>query len=231
MPPVTPPPVGSTTPPAKRDILQPVPGLTTAEALLAVCLLGISGLGVIAQAYGVIALSYTAPFIVFPIGCLLGIAILLKRRLPERLHAYTDALIRGAVWGLLATFAYDAIRPVVVSVFDFNYKPFKAIHIFGELITGRPPGDTLSDVAGWSYHFWNGISFGMMFALLRPRGGVIAGVIWGETLQMLLTVVYVDLLTDFHPLATGTLVTGIIGHGLWGVVLGAGLKYRRTVTA
>ena len=202
-------------------------GLKPTEILLVLFLLGISGLGVLAQTYGDISMEYTAPFVVFPIGCLVGIALLLRRRLPERLHGYTDALIRGAVWGLLATFAYDAIRPVVVSIFGFDYKPFKAIQIFGELITGRSSGTFVSDSAGWAYHFWNGISFAMMFALLRPRGGIILGFLWGETLQMILSVVYVDLLVNFHPLATGTLVTGVIGHGLWGIVLGGGLKLRR----
>src|SRR3970282_265862 len=52
--------------------------------------------------------------------------------------------------------------------------------LFGQLITGLPPSDGRALAAGWAYHFWNGLSFGKVYALLRPRGGVASGLVWGH---------------------------------------------------
>ena len=93
------------------------------------------------------------------------------------------------------------------------------IPICGELITGRPAGDAWAEVAGWTYHFWNGISFGMMFALIRPKGGVILGFLWAEFLQVLMMAVYPAFLRARLD-DPGFLVLGLVGHGLYGVVLG-----------
>jgi hypothetical protein len=38
--------------------------------------------------------------------------------------------------------------------------------------------DALSNIAGWSYHFWNGASFGIIYSILFGRGRKGAGIIY-----------------------------------------------------
>jgi len=198
-------------------------GLSRSEALLAIVLASTSGLGILVHTFGPVPMSFSAPFVVFPTACLLAGAILVRRQLPERFHAFARALVAGASWGMVATLFYDGIRPLLGFLFGFTFNPYRAIFIFGELITGLPRSDPFAVAAGWTYHFWNGTSFGMMFALFRPQGGILPGVLWAETLQVLMMIAYPSFLNARLD-DPGFMATGIIGHGLWGIVLGAGLK-------
>lgn len=201
----------------------PYPTLTTGEALFAIFFASLSGAAILVHTFGPVPLSFTVPFIVFPSSCLLVGAILIRRQLPERLHAFSSGLMRGAVWGLVATLFYDAVRPLITHALGLTFNPYRAMPIFGQLITGLSANDPLTLAAGWTYHFWNGITFGMMFALVRPRGGVIAGLIWAETLQALMMITYPSFLQARLD-DPGFLATGLIGHGIWGIVLGTALK-------
>jgi hypothetical protein len=149
--------------------------------------------------------------------------VLLRRRLYARLHHFAQVLMLGAVSGLLATVVYDAVRPLLKWMFHFAYSPYRAMPIFGMLITGRPESDPLAIALGWVYHFWNGISFGIMFALLWPKGGAIAGLVWGLGLQCLMMVAYPHLLA-IRLADPGFLAMGLVGHSLWGVVLGESIR-------
>ena len=206
------------------SVSAPYPGLKTVEVLLGMLLMALSGIGVLVHTFGPVPMDLSAPFIVLPVGWLVAAAIMLRRRLPERFHAFTTTLLRGMVWGLLATFGYDAIRPPLVNIAGFDYDPFKAVHIFGELITGGTRGDFWPEFSGWSYHFWNGMAFAMMYAILFPRGGWLTALVWGEILQMMLMYTYQDLI-GLKPFDTGVLVTGLVGHGMWGLILGIGMRY------
>ena len=63
----------------------------------------------------------------------------------------------------------------------------------------------------------------MMFALLRPRGGAVLGLVWALLLQGLMMVVYPSFL-QARLEDPGFLWSGIVGHAFWGVVLGLGLR-------
>ncbi|MBI2982804.1 MAG: hypothetical protein HYY42_01210 [Chloroflexi bacterium] len=193
--------------------------ITRTEALLGLALACTSGAGLIAATFLAVPLSFSAPFVVLPTAAILAGIAVAGRRDYARLHAFARLIIVGAVAGLLATVVYDVSRPLLRALFGFTFDPFRAIHIFGELITGRPAGDALADAAGWTYHFWNGISFGMMFALIRPKGGALYGLLWAEFLQVLMMAVYPAFLKARLD-DLGFLTLGIVGHGLYGVVLG-----------
>ncbi len=78
-------------------------------------------------------------------------------------------LYEGAVAGILATLALEAIR---YSGFRLGFMPGNLPRLMGVLLLDRfalgPSG--MSDVAGFAYHFWNGASFGMIFTLLAGAG-------------------------------------------------------------
>ena len=200
-----------------------MPRLLPREIAFGALLASTSGAAILAHTFGPVPLSFTAPFVVLPAASLLASLMLLRRKLYQRLHLFSSHLMRGAGWGLLATLVYDAIRPLLRMIFGFTFDPYRAIPIFGQFMTGLPPTDSLAIAIGWLYHFWNGISFAMMFALLRPQGGPIAGLIWAMVLQGLMMASYPSLL-QIRVEDPGFLTMGLVGHGLWGILVGLGLK-------
>ncbi len=206
--------------------LRPLPArrpyLTGAEVAFGVAMACTSGLAIIAHTFAGISLRFSAGAIVLPSAVILTGIILLVRDRRGRFHEFAWLLRIGAAWGLVSTVGYDAIRPVLVAALQSDFDPYKAMGIFGQLATGRPAGDSIATAVGWTYHFWNGISFGMMFALLRPRGGMIPGLVWAMILQALMMAVYPAFL-EARLTDPGFLVSGIIGHGLWGLLLGWGV--------
>lgn len=197
--------------------------LNAREIVFGCAMAATSGLAIIAHVFGPVPLSFTVPFVVMPTSFILVVIMLARRSQYQRLHLYAALLISGALWGLIATLFYDAIRPGLKFIFGFTFNPYRAMPIFGQLITGLTADHPLALLAGWIYHFWNGISFGMIYALVRPNGGILSGLIWALLLQVLMMAIYPAFL-KIRLADPGFLAAGIVGHGLWGVVLGAGLR-------
>lgn len=193
--------------------------LTRRDVAFGLVLASTSGAAVLVHAFGALPMVFTVPFVVMPTSILLSGAILLRRRLHARFRYFAETLARGASAGLLATLAYDAVRPVLRQLFGFDFNPYRAMTVFGELMTGLPGAHAAAQLAGWSYHFWNGISFGMMYALMRPRGGMVTGFVWAMILQGAMMAAYPAFL-QARLNDPGFLTMGIVGHGLWGIVLG-----------
>ncbi|MFN8532893.1 MAG: hypothetical protein U0556_05050 [Dehalococcoidia bacterium] len=168
-------------------------------------------------------MASTVPFVVFPTAPILCGVLLVRSRLYGRLQILADRIWAGALGGLIATLVYDAVRPPLVTAFGLTFNPYRAMPFFGSLMTGLETTEPLAIGLGWAYHFWNGISFGMMFALLRPQGGVIAGIVWALFLQGMMMLVYPSFL-QVRLSDPGFLLSGIVGHGFWGAVLGYGIK-------
>lgn len=196
------------------------------EIALGIFLTSTSGLAILAHVFFDLRMVFTTSFVVLPTTAIVVLIVLLRRRLYGRFHLFANLLLIGGASGLLATLAYDAIRPCLKLVFRFSYEPFRAIAIFGQLITGLPTDDPFASIAGWLYHFWNGISFGMIFALVWPRGGMTAGFLWAMSLQGLMMAAYPRLLQARLD-DPGFLASGLIGHALWGIVLGKTVRQWR----
>lgn len=192
------------------------------DVLIGILLAASSGSAILAHAFVSVPMVLTVPFVVMPTVLLLVGGILLRKRLYHRFRVIADLVVLGCWTGLLATVAYDLIRPLVQIVFRSNFNSFAAIPIFGTLMTGLPAGNAIAITTGWLYHFWNGISFGIMFALFRPRGGVLAGLLWGLGLECLMLVTYPHLL-QVRLDTPGFLATSLSGHSLWGIVLGGSI--------
>jgi hypothetical protein len=201
------------------------PRLSLREIAFGLALTGTSGAAILAHTFASVPLSFTAPFVVLPSAVVLGALVLLRRRLYRELHWFTSLLMAGAAWGFGATLVYDAVRPLLMRVLGLTFDPYRAMPIFGQLITGLPPSDPVGLAAGWLYHFWNGISFGMTFALIRPHGGLVEGVVWALVLQALMMLAYPTFLQARLD-DPGFLISGLVGHALWGAVLGMGLRHR-----
>ena len=70
----------------------------------------------------------------------------------------------GATAGAIATFALEIVRLIG---FHFDYMPGNLPRLMGVLLLDRfAAGPSFaSDIAGWTYHFWNGAAFGIIYAL------------------------------------------------------------------
>lgn len=194
-------------------------GPSTRAIVLGVVLAGLSGAAVLAETFGPVPMRVSVPLLVLPGAILFTGLVFASRRRYRELDRFADRAITGALCGLGATLAYDAIRPLLMWTFRYHFNPYRAMPIFGELITDQVRTTAAAITVGWIYHFWNGLSFGVMFALVRPRGGPVAGVIWAMALQGFMMWSYPTLLRVRldNP---GFLMAGIVGHAVWGVVLG-----------
>jgi hypothetical protein len=190
---------------------------------LGVVLAGLSGAAILAETFGPVPMRVSVPLVVLPGALLLtGMVFASKHRFRE-LDRFADRALSGATWGLVATLAYDAIRPLLMWIFRYHFNPYRAMPVFGALITDMSKTSAVAISVGWVYHFWNGLSFGVMFALMRPRGGPIAGFIWAMVLQGFMMWAYPELL-KIRLANPGFMMAGLVGHATWGLVLGSSLR-------
>jgi hypothetical protein len=208
-----PPPRSSRPQPRRRDVT------------VLFCLAGASGAALVAQLLFDLDMTWTAGLLVLPASALLVVVVFAGQRRYDRLGVISDRLVAGATWGLAATLVYDLIRPLTVWLFQYDFPPYKAHAIFGQLITGRPSTDTVAIVVGWVFHFWNGVSFGVMLSLIRPRPGWLIGWAWAMVLQLAMMALYPRYL-QVRLDTPGFLMTTFVGHSAYGLVLGETLRRR-----
>ncbi len=96
------------------------------------------------------------------LGILLVAWVILLKWGPPALGAIIG---RGAVAGVLATLALEAVR---YTGFRLGFMPGNLPELMGVLLLDRFAlgPSTASNLAGFAYHFWNGAAFGIIFALL-----------------------------------------------------------------
>jgi len=136
-----------------------------------------------------------------------------QRRLPfwRRFRA-------GLLAGALGLVAYDVGRYSIYKSGIFNYDPFHAIPKLGALITGQPAAAQVSLYAGWTYHFWNGFSFAIIYALIAGPAGWGWGVAWAMILETVMLITYPTFLQVKAD--APFLVISLFGHFCYGTVLG-----------
>jgi hypothetical protein len=155
-------------------------------------------------------------------GLLMAGALLAWRGRAELLAPWAQRLLSGLIAGLVATLAYNLYRVGVRLVFDMPFDPFRVQPVFGQIITGLPSTHGIALAAGWGYHLWIGAMLGMVFAALRPAGGLIAGALFAAVIQIGRWAMYPGVfragLVDNEFFANG-----VVGILLWGMVLGFAL--------
>ena len=110
---------------------------------------------------------------VFVPACVALVALALHNRWRGNGQACLIILI-GAIAGFVAAVAYDVFRlPFVYSAswgltgLVPSLPLFKVFPQFGAMILGQADSHSLAAIlAGWAYHFSNGITFGVMFAAM-----------------------------------------------------------------
>ena len=188
-------------------------------ALIAVGTVALS-LGILAfllDVAGWIRMPFTLTFVSLPGLLVVVVLAVYTRRADETL--VWSRLKHGLAAGLAGTVVYDALRGAVQLSGLFSYNAFRAIPLFGSLITGLEPASVPAALAGWAYHFWNGISFAMMYALNAAGRPCLWGLAWAMFLEAAMVLTY-PVAFGVPRSDAGFLSISFIGHAAYGIVLG-----------
>jgi len=155
---------------------------------------------------------------VFGIPSLLVIYALAAYARKINARMLTSGLWVGIWAGLAASLVYDGVRYLVGLTHLFGYNGFVPILMFGSWITGHPTTSTAAKIAGWTYHYWNGATFGVIYTLAVGRRSWWWGVAYGILMECCMLGLFPFFLrvtskVDFVALS-------MIGHVAYGAVLG-----------
>lgn len=124
----------------------------------------------------------------------------------------------GVAGGAMALLAYDGIRFAIYATGLLDFYPFQTHRIFGYMITGEAPATDAAAYAGWLYHFWNGFSFAIIYALIAGPAHWHWGVAWAMILEAAMLLTYPTLLDI--KMSAGFVGISLIGHTAYGAALG-----------
>lgn len=173
-----------------------------------------SGGALLAKMYGLASMQAVTLWLFVPCAVgLVGVWAWGRRGGPVEV---ADALAIGALGGLLGTFGYDLIRvPFLLG----GLRVFAPIEAYGVWIAGAAQSSVWTLITGWAYHFSNGITFGVMYALVARGRHWGWGVAWAMLLET------IALFSPFGPifnLSNNPTAIGIayLGHVAYGLPLG-----------
>lgn len=175
---------------------------------------------VISQA-GYASLSNLAINFLIPSIAVLIIVFLISYFL--RLHQFSKQLWHGILGGLIGTIGLEVVREIG---FHLGGMPGDMPKLLGVLLLNRFAlgPDTLSNIAGWSYHFWNGASFGIIYSIVFGKGrkwlGLLYGILVGIGFMMSPAVVALGVGHFGVDFGWGFPVTVILAHIAFGFILG-----------
>ena len=189
----------------------------------AVVIAGVSGAVLFAVAEGGYAsFPSLATHVLFPAVVVLAALALAARTLGYR--GVLAGLWTGGWIGAVATIALEIIRIIGFRV--FHAMPGSMPMLMGVLLTNRvmQGPDILSNVVGWADHFWNGATFGMIYALLFGRVRPWAGPLYGFAVGtgFMVSPVPVALGAGFFGagMDPGFALTVYLAHAAFGLVIG-----------
>lgn len=184
--------------------------LDRSDLLLASLLLLVPAIGILLEYVNILTLRTSLIFLMPPSLLIAGILIWKSSR-----SNTAKLAVYGIIGGLLATIAYDLVRYILFTL-GIVSQPFRSIELWGSLIL-ETQDLTLSKITGWIFHFWNGCSFGMFFALAFHRPTIIKGVLWGLFLELALVITSPKLL--LLTIQGEFLTSSLLGHIAYGLTL------------
>lgn len=166
----------------------------------------------LADVYGIAPMH--AVFWAVSVPSMLALAVLAELpRVPAELR---HRIRVGAVGGFVGTLGYDLVRvPFAMA----GQRVFAPIESYGVLIADASTSSELTSFLGWGYHFSNGITFGIAYAVIAARRHWLWGVGWGLVLESVAV---------FSPFATRYAIAGQVvpiliaygAHVFYGLPLG-----------
>ncbi|MEX2120256.1 MAG: hypothetical protein WD847_11735 [Pirellulales bacterium] len=189
----------------------------------------------LAEFYGLCSMRWFTVAILLPATAAL-IAVAVADRIKGQRELWQAVLI-GGVAGFAAACAYDLFRvPFVVAAIDevgpdwLRLPLFKVFPRFGAMILGEPFDAAQTDsqfslaahLLGWTYHFSNGITFGVMYMALvgdAVRRSWLWAVAFAVVLELAMLFTPYTGYFGIHLTVKFVIVT-MSAHIVFGVVLG-----------
>jgi hypothetical protein len=169
------------------------------------------------DAFGLLAMPFTISFISLPALLVTLVVAVWAGRFGRQY--FLRRLYIGLVAGLIATLAYDAIRATIMVGYPGDFNPFRSHPNFGALILDTSPATTAAHLTGWAYHFWNGISFGIIFVMLAGGVRFYYALIWALALETATVTIYPNVF-DISRSDWMFVAVSFIGHAVYGLTLG-----------
>lgn len=108
------------------------------------------------------------------------VALTLLGTLPKVPGELRQRIRIGALAGLVGTIGYDLARvPFAIA----GQRLFAPIESYGLLMADAAGSSPLTATLGWTYHFSNGITFGIAYAAIAARRHWAWGVLWAIVLE------------------------------------------------
>ena len=189
--------------------------------LLALLAAGVSPNLFIATQAGYALLSDLAINFLIPSIILLIIVISVGYLIGEK--ETSRQIINGIIGGALATIGLEIVREIG---FHLGGMPGDMPKLLGVLLLNQFASgpDTSSNIAGWSYHFWNGASFGIIYSIIAGKGKVWYGVVYAILIaigfMMSPAVVALGVGHFGVDFGIGFPITVILAHIALGLILG-----------
>jgi hypothetical protein len=190
--------------------LEPAPA-AVGLAVVVLCATSVGAL--VADLYGVMAMGRFVLFVTVP--ALVVVSVIGLARVP----AWSDLQRRiavGAVAGFVGTVGYDVFRiPFALA----GQRIFAPIDSYGLLIDGGPMSSGWTDLLGWGFHFSNGITFGIAYAIVLAGRHWGWGVAYGMGLE---AVAFLSPFTETYGLSgkVWPIVIAFAAHVAYGLPLG-----------
>jgi len=130
---------------------------------------------------------------------------------------------KGLLAGMISTIGLEIVREIG---FHLGGMPGDMPKLLGVLLLNQfaQGPDTVSNIAGWSYHFWNGASFGIIYSVLfgrgRKWGGIIYALIIGIGFMASPAVIPLGVGHFGVDFGIGFPITVILAHFALGTILG-----------
>lgn len=130
---------------------------------------------------------------------------------------------KGLLAGLISTVGLEIVREIG---FHLGGMPGDMPKLLGVLLLNQfaQGPDTLSNIVGWSYHFWNGASFGIIYSVLfgkgRKWGGIIYALVIGTVFMASPAVIPLGVGHFGVDFGIGFPVTVLLAHLAFGILLG-----------
>jgi len=132
-------------------------------------------------------------------------------------------LRNGFLAGILGTIGLEIVREIG---FHLGGMPGDLPKLMGVLLMNQFASgpDTISNIAGWSYHFWNGAAFGIIYSIVLGKGtkwtGALYGILVGIGFMMSPVVVALGVGHFGIDFGWGFPVTVTAAHIAFGSILG-----------
>ncbi len=196
---------------------------------LALALLALTGAGIAPNLFpaaqaGLAKMSDLTRWLLVPSIVLLIVVVALTF---ARNHRVLGArMVIGIAAGVLATVGLEVVR---TTSFHLGGMPGNLPRLLGVLITDRfmLGPSPLSDVLGYSDHYWNGACFGLIFAVVVGRRAIQWAVAYGVVIGLgfLASPAVQAMGVGFFALQMPSMiVTVLIAHVLYGLILGLLLR-------